>query len=87
MTNWSRGISVRDWSWSWNTTHQILLCVTFPLLHNEELFQGVTFKNCWRDSDGYEGHSKQLAGEWLLEVLWQLETTLEIMYSCSRELL
>jgi hypothetical protein len=44
-----------------------------------------TFWNCGRDSEGYNSHSKQLAGEWLLEVVWQMETVLEFMYSCRRE--
>jgi hypothetical protein len=54
---------------------------------HEESIQGITFWNHVRDSEGYDSHSKQLAGEWLLEVLWQLETMLEFMYSCRRDLL
>jgi hypothetical protein len=38
-------------------------------------------RNHGRDLEGYDGHRKQLAEEWLLEVFKQLETMIEFMHS------
>jgi hypothetical protein len=54
-----------------NTSRSVWL---HPLPHHEERSQGITFQKCGKDSEGYKGRSKQLAGEWLLKVFWHLET-------------
>jgi hypothetical protein len=57
-----------------------------PLPYHEESSQGITFWNHRRYLEGYNDYSKQIAEERLLEVLPQLETMLEFLYSWRREL-
>jgi hypothetical protein len=65
----------------------VLAPCDFLLFRTMNIISGITFWNHERGSEGCSGRSKQLAGEWLLEMLQQLEMTLKFMYNCTRELL
>jgi hypothetical protein len=55
--------------------HSYSADLTLPYV--EESSQMITFWSCEKGGEGYDGHFKQLAGEWLMEGIEQLETVLE----------
>lgn len=57
------------------------------LSYHEESPPGILFWNHGRDLEDYDGCSKQPEEKWLLEGLQQLETWLDFMHSCRRELI
>jgi hypothetical protein len=57
-----------------------------PIPYHKESSQGIIFRSYGRDSEGYDGHSKLFAVEWLLEFALTA-AALEFMCSCRRELL
>jgi hypothetical protein len=57
-----------------------------PLPYHKESSQGSHLKR-WKRSGGFWFYSKQPAGEWLLEMIQQQETTPKFVNSCRRKLL